>query len=186
MTNTTINVPPPGPSGSGVNCTCSEKILAQAKLYSWPTYHDPPYTEYKPEYLAAVKEAQSRGWYVGGGQYPGIDCGGFVTLVMRFSGADPNYNSYQSNTLSQKKYLDEHPELYQKIGIKYSTDGLQPGDIAINSSHTYIYVGDKGFKDYNALSASIGPPWRSPMASNAYFSNDSGPFIWYRLKCPGL
>lgn len=178
----------PAPTGGGgsisSSCTCAQAIIATAMAYAWPTYHDAPYTDTKPAYAAAVQAAIDKGIYVGGGSYPGVDCGGFVSLSMKNSGADKDYNKYNGATPLQQKYMDDNPQLYENLGIKTSTNGLQPGDIAINSSHTYIYTGDEGFKGYNAVSASVEPSARAPMASNTYFSNSSGPFTWYRYKCP--
>lgn len=158
--------------------------------YAWPTYHNPPYLTMKPSYAAAISKAQGSNEYVGGGSNPGIDCGGFITRVMRDSGADPDYNwgpgsPKQGNTEAQQAYMDAHPEKYDKLGAVTDTKTLLPGDIAINSTHTYMYVGKQTGFSGNSVSASYsetGDSWRSPMASNAYFSNDAGPFIWYRLK----
>jgi hypothetical protein len=152
--------------------------------YAWPTYHDAPYFTYKPEYQAAVKAAQKRGDYVGGGAHPGIDCGGFVTLVFHDSGTDKNYNGYHSNVVAQQRWLDNHPKQYEKKTDITGAGDLHPGDIFINSdaSHTYIFVGDKLGKNFkgNAASASFsttGRSWRTPMASNAYGFRDA---TWYR------
>lgn len=197
MTSTNVDIPPPsGPGsssggGSGTtSCSCQQAELAFAKAVAWPTYHDPVFLDKTPAYSAAIKEAVSAGTYTAGSAepYAGIDCGAFVTVVMVESGADPNYNDQKCNTTCQKDYMDKHPELYENLGAKTSTDGLEPGDIAINSEHTYIYAGDQGHAGYNSLSASTGGSsgqyWRAPTADNAYFSNSAGAFIWYRLKCP--
>ena len=109
---------------------------------------------------------------------------------MRDSGADPNYNwgpkdSRQGNTIAQKAYMDAHPEKYENLGPKASTEGLRAGDIAINSSHTYMYVDKQpGFNGNSASSSfsTTGDSWRAPMASFAYWSGDGESFIWYRLK----
>jgi hypothetical protein len=149
--------------------------------YAWPDYHKPPYLIAKPEYSEAIQAAISRGEYVGGGSHPGIDCGGFITRIMRDSGTDPDYNSYEGNTTLQKKYLDDHPEKYQKLSGVTGTQDLQPGDIAINSTHTYMYVGNiPGFNGNSASASysSTGESWRSPMASSAYGFTE---FTWYRL-----
>ena len=179
---------PTGGTAQPSSCTCSQAIISTAMLYAWPSYHPAPYFATKPEYDKAVSAAQAAGVYVGGGAYPGIDCGGFVTLTMRNSQADKNYNQYAGPTTEQQRYMDDNPQLYQNLGTKNNTKGLQPGDIAINSDHTYIYTGNEGFPGYQAVSASFGGSsgsWRSPMASYVYFSNSAGPFTWYRLICPG-
>jgi hypothetical protein len=165
-------------------------IVKTAINYSWPDYHNAPYLNMKPSYKAAIDKAQANGEYVGGLSHPGVDCGGFVTRVMRDSGADPNYNwgphdGRQGATPAQQAYMDAHPDKYQNLGTKNSTADLQPGDIAINSEHTYLYVGKQAGFNGNSASASVsftGESWRTPMASNAYFSNSAGSFTWYRLK----
>lgn len=177
--------------GGGVGCTAGAVVgneVQTAINYAWPDYHAAPYTTEKPSYAAAIQKALANGEFVGGlaGQ-PGIDCGGFVTRVMRDSGADPNYDwgphdPRQGNTIAQQAYMDAHPEKYKNLGIFTDSSQLQPGDIAINSEHTYIYVGTQSNFNGNSASASVGPnSARAPMASSAYFSNDAGPFTWYRL-----
>lgn len=167
---------------------CSENgavlgdIVQTAIKYAWPDHHEPNYFEMKPEYKTAINRAITRGEYVGGGSNPGIDCGGFITRVMRDSGADPDYNKYQGPTTSQQRYMDEHPEKYTKLTNVKGTGDLLPGDIAINSTHTYMYVGAQPGFNGNSASASYsttGSSWRTPMADNAYGFSD---FSWYRLK----
>ena len=148
--------------------------------YAWPEYHAAPYLKMTSSYSAAVAAAKAKGEYIGGTAYPGIDCGGFITRVMRNSKVDPDYNKYEGPTTSQQKYMDDHPEKYERLGTRRSTSGLQPGDIAINSVHTYMYVGSQPGFDGNSASASLDE--RAPMASTAYFNNSAGYFIWYRPK----
>jgi hypothetical protein len=174
-----------GVSGGVVDCSndgiAVGDIVQMAIKYAWPDYHEAPYLIMKPEYKAAIDAAMKRGEYVGGGQYPGIDCGGFVTRVMRDSGADPEYNKYQSNTDEQMRYLNDNPQKYQKLTNVTGIQDLEPGDIAINSTHTYFYVGDVPGFNGNSASASIsftGTGWRTPMASAASGFTE---FNWYRL-----
>lgn len=174
-----------GASGGVVDCSndgiAVGDIVQMAIKYAWPDYYEAPYLIMKPSYKTAIDAALKRGEYVGGGQYPGIDCGGFVTRVMRDSGADPDYNKYQSNTDEQIRYLNDNPQKYQKLTNVTGIQDLQPGDIAINTTHTYLYVGDVPGFNGNSASASIsftGTGWRTPMASNA--DNFTG-YSWYRL-----
>lgn len=167
-----------------------DAVLAKITEYAVPEYHGAPYTTMKESYRKAVDEASSKGIYVGGDSYPGIDCGGFVSLVMKNSGADPDYNKYNANTTYQKLYMDQHPEKYQPLGAYGSMqelyDKARPGDIAINAHHTYFYVGDALGPNWHGDSASASVyAWRTPMASNAYLGSSprSGgyfPFYWYR------
>jgi hypothetical protein len=171
------------------------KFTDMVKAYAWPTYHSAPYVnpyneKMKPEYLAAVKAATKRGDYVGGGQYPGVDCGGFLTLLFHDSGADPNYNKYRGNVVSQRRYLNEASTgpgaKYQKMTNITSAGQLRMGDVYINSdaSHTYVFMGSGVFVGNNAASASFsttGADWRTPMASKAY---DFASATWYRPLYP--
>ncbi len=154
-------------------------LLNTIRKYAWPEYHEAPYLVMKPEYQAAVAAAQLAGVYVGGAQYPGIDCGGFVTLTMRNSGTDPTYNDQKGNVVGQKAYLDSHPDKFQKINGATTTKDLRAGDIFIANDlgHTYIFVGNVPNFGGNSASASLGPvTWRTPMASNAYDISSS---YWY-------
>lgn len=184
------STPTPVSSSSASACANSlgTGITAAIDLaikYAWTTHNHQPQTEMKPTYKAAFQAAQSSGQYVGGITYPGVDCGGFITRVMIDSGADPGYNyggklPKAGPTSKQQQYLDE-----QVTAGKYTkvtdTNKLQPGDIAINSQHTYMYIGDQHPANFlgNSVSASLDS--RAPSASNLYLSNDAGPFSWYRL-----
>ncbi len=172
-------------SSSGCTSSFDGGTLTQTILaYAWPDYHPAPYFTMKPQYDAAVKAAEAKGVYVGGGPHPGIDCGGYMTLLMRNSNTDPTYNSYNSNVVGQKKYLDEHPDRYMKVPGVTGTGQLKLGDIFINNdmSHTYMFVGSIPGFNGNSTSASFstsGASWRTPMASQAY---DFTGATWYRLK----
>lgn len=179
-----------GESASGTSSgTCATGTITAAvqlaTTYAWPDFKGQGYITLTEAYAAAVKEAQSSGEYVGGKLYAGVDCGGFVTLVIRNSGADPDYNSYKGGTISQKKYLDEHPEKYYHFTAS-SVDELQPGDIWMRDGdgvgHTFIYVGQ--VEGFNGNIAEASLDGRAPMASNvgqSDFTNGS----WYRLISSG-
>lgn len=131
----------------------------------------------KSAYKKAFDAGKANGQYTGGGY---TDCGAFVTRSMIDSGYEPNYNysgvadKGASNTVyGQLPWLKAN---WQKISVS-STKDLQPGDVAINTKHTYLYVGQiDGFKG-NSASASWGG--HVPVALDAY-SFDS--FEWYRIK----
>jgi hypothetical protein len=179
------------------DCTAGAVVGDAVKTainYAWPDYHDPPYCTEKPSYVQAIQAATSAGMYTGGtctigGTWVGVDCGGFVTRVMIDSGADPGYNyggklsGGAGNTVTQQQYLDEQVKAgkYIRLSSVSGTGQLQPGDIAINSTHTYMFVGTQPGFNGNSASASIsttGLSWRAPMASNAYNFTE---FTWYRL-----
>ncbi len=184
-----------GATGAASTCSSSSSGAVQGDIvktainYAWPDYHEPNFLTLKPAYKKAIDAAVSNNEYVGGLSHPGVDCGGFITRVMRDSGADPNYNwgpdGNEGNTTQQLAYLLAHPEKYQNLGAQTNTSNLQPGDIAINTGHTYMYVGTQSGFHGNAASASVsfsGTSWRAPMASTTYFSDSHGSFTWFRLK----
>jgi hypothetical protein len=180
-----------GSTGGSCSGAAPGDAIQTALNYAWPDYHPANYCQEKASYLSAIKAAAANGEYVGGtctigGTWPGVDCGAFVTRVMRDSRADPTYNESNGNTISQQAYLDAHPEKYQKLTNVNGTADLHPGDIAINDVHTYMYVGSQPGFNGNSASASFsstGESWRAPMASNAY--GFGGEFTWYRLISGG-
>lgn len=154
------------------------------KAYAWPTYKG---MTIKPTdaYAAAVKKAMAGNYYVGGTtpSTKGIDCGGFVTLLVRDSGYDPgyNYNGKGGPTSSQESWMQKN---WIKIKPEDVTPGkLQQGDVAINSSHTFIYVGDHGKKPdgFGATIASASLDERAPMADTQQSATQPG-YNWYRKK----
>lgn len=180
-----------GVSAATDNSSCAGAVAGDAVRtainYAWPDYHFPPYCKERPSYKTAIDAASQRGEYTGGtctvgGTWIGVDCGAFVTRVMRDSKADTKYNQSEGNTIYQQNYMDSHPEKYQKLPNVNGTAQLKPGDIAINDVHTYMYVGAVAGFHGNSASASFsdtGLSWRAPMASNAYAFDT---FTWYRLK----
>lgn len=177
----------------------STAILQKINEYAWPDYrpaNTPAGLAKKPAYQAAV----NRSPYKGG--CDGIDCGAFVTIVMRESGADPQYNtdingeikSYY-NTKYQLDYLRRNsgaPGEGKKYTRVMSKDDLRPGDIAIRDTnypflglpgHTFFFVG-------TAMSE-INPNWtggqsasssfceRAPMASG---TDTFELYEWYHLN----
>jgi N-acetylmuramoyl-L-alanine amidase len=166
-------------------CAPSGSIAAAVQLamqYSWA---DGPHgTKMKSNYAAAVAAARAKGDYVGGLALPGIDCGGFITTVMHNSGADPQYNEKKGGTEIQQAYMDHHPEKYRKLGAVSSTKDLLPGDIAINSGHTFMYVGPQSdHPNFKGDQASASLDTRAPSAETlgVYPGHSDGPFTFYRL-----
>lgn len=176
-------------SGASAGGTCNGGGLADTTLlYAWPQYHEPPYPQKKPEYETAIQTAMSNGQYVGGGQYPGVDCGGWVTRLMIDSGWEPNYNfagkvSDGAGNVSggQIQWIQAN---WDKISVN-GTQDLKPGDVAINlgRSHTFAFVGNVPGFDSEIASASYsttGQSWRAPMAGkeDPLASN----LEWYRKR----
>jgi hypothetical protein len=175
--------------GSGAAAGCAPEagvgngdLLTTVKTYAWPSYHPAVYINTRPAYAAAVAKARKEGRYVGGTAHPGIDCGGFVTTAMIDSGYEPNYNSSgkggftgsPNDPKTQWGWLDKN---WQKIHPT-STKDMQPGDVAINDHHTYMYVGK--IAGFNSITASASLDERAPMAGHEAPADPS--FTWYRKK----
>lgn len=176
-----------GGSGCVGNGAVQGDAIKTALSYAWPEYHAPNYLTMKPEYAAAVKEAQASGKYVGGGSKPGIDCNGFVSRVMEDSGADPLYNTTvdgknaERNTVGSMAYL-AGSEKYEKYTPATASE-VTPGSIAINENHVYMYVGKQTGFETEIASASYsakGTSWRTPMAGRERPADPR--YDWYRLK----
>lgn len=167
-------------------------VVATIFKFAWPNYcrsgssSCPGYakpTTKKPVYEEAVKRSKYKGDSCYGG---GVDCGAFVTIVMRESGADPEYNKYNGNTYYQRKYLRDyadtnggsHPVRYHRVR---DNERLQTGDIAVKDGHTFIYVGKitgPNGEAFNGSSASSSQCERAPMAGPTDTRSD---YEWYRL-----
>lgn len=173
-----------GSSGSS-GSSCSSASFAGGDFnetlmnYAWPEFKGLT-LEATDAYTAAVKKASSQGLYVGGIAHTGIDCGGFVTLLVRDSGYEPHYN-YDGKggpTSTQEAWMKENWE-HLGSSSEISEGSLQPGDVAINSGHTFIYVGD--VDGFNAKIASASLDERAPMADNQQSPTQPG-YNWYRKK----
>lgn len=161
-------------------------LIGLVQQYAWPEYRragTQQATTPTDAYRDAVQRAIAANRYVGGGSnYRGIDCGGFVTTLIVDSGFDKNYN-YGSlisqgagYTIKQEQWLKAN---WKTLDPKDATD-RQPGDVAINESHTYIFVGPDAFPDhYPIASASLNE--RAPMrGTESVVSTPHSGFRWYR------
>lgn len=177
----------PGSAGTGNPCGNSTAVsgdaVQTALAYAWHKTFPAPHFDMTTAYQKAIDKAQANGEFVGGGNHPGIDCGGFVTRVMRDSGVDPHYNSSNGDTNVQWAYLRTHPELYKQLPANISTSQLKPGDIAINGGvHTFIWVGQQAGFPGNIAQASYGGgggPWFAPQAGT-YSGGAGSPYTFFR------
>lgn len=179
-------------------CSVSGEFVSLVKSYAWPEYHAAQYVERMPAYANAVTVSLSEGRYVGGSVagVPGIDCGGFVTILTQNSGLEPKYNtSPAGTTTSQEKWVIDNgwTLLNANNTTAIDTGILQAGDIAFsggtsyqNNGHTFIYVGTISGFDSVIASASYsydGSGGRAPMAGKEDLIKDytDGTFVrWYR------
>lgn len=151
----------------------SGDVVEVALSFAWDTNgHGKEKSDAKPEYQKAMPK------YNGStGTDEWSDCGVFIATVMVASGADPDYP--KRGTLVQQPYLEQNSGpngKYEKIGTTtMSTADLKPGDILINTGHTFMYVGPQP-KGFAFVGASLHG--HVPQASGLY-----GPeFTIYRLK----
>jgi lysophospholipase L1-like esterase len=167
-------------------CSVNGDFINLVKAYAWPDYHKAPFTDRMPAYAEAVATSMSEGRYVGGSVngVPGIDCGGFVTILVQNSGIEPNYNDGKGGTDAQEVWVKEHnwTLLNATYDTPIDTSVLQPGDVALSLGHTFIYVGEiPGFNSVIA-SASYGESSaRAPMAGHEDLIRSPRSLVrWYR------
>lgn len=106
---------------------------------------NPPY-EPKPEYLKAMESLAPKDEepYDNPKWGYGASCDRFVAIVMRYSGADPNFPTGYAN--DSGAYMLDNPELYEKIDFNGSNyEVLKPGDIFStfaprNTGHGHIWI----------------------------------------------
>lgn len=162
----------------GNNCSSgvvAGSIVQTALNFAWDTKgHGPNEADAKPSYRTAMPQ------YNGAtAEYPFSDCGVYVSTVMIGSGADAAYP--KRSTPVQLAYLQSSPK-YTEIFTNNTTE-LQPGDIFVNTHHTYLYVGPQE-GGYSIVSASLRD--RVPeRGGNAYFYQDGSSgekFHIFRLK----
>ena len=178
-------------------CSVTGEFISLVKAYAWPDYHPPQFVDRMPAYANAVTISLSEGRYVGGSVagVPGIDCGGFVTVLTQNSGLAPEYNSYNSNTGPQEKWVVDNGWILVNGNPNTPVDTglLRPGDVAFsggssyqNNGHTFIYVGQiPGFNSViaSASFSTTGDGGRAPMAGREDLIYGNGtPVRWYRKK----
>ncbi len=189
-----------GGSSSGSGCSASAAgsgdLTALLLEYAHPEFHennwDGPVPPPKPAYLEAATKLSNEGKWVGGGQMeigiPGIDCGGFVSILLTQSGMEPDYNfGLDMDRGSSNQEYGQLPWAMRNwsflgTGGSINTSDLQPGDVAYSQGHTFIFVGEiEGFSSQYA-SASYSW-WRAPMAAGSWdggFESATNPdYVWY-------
>ena len=167
-------------------CSVSDEFSALVKAYAWPEFHKAPYTNRMPEYAKAVTASVAEKRYVGGWArgVQGIDCGGFVTILVQNSGIAKNYNSYKGGTIAQERWVKNHSWtlLNKNKNTPVDTSILQPGDVAFSDGHTFIYVGEiEGFHSKIASASWGESSARAPMAGKEDLLYSKGAAVrWYR------
>lgn len=161
-----------------VSGNLNQKLLG----YAWPDYKGLTVNA-MPLYISEVINRKDKDRYIGGTNYPGIDCGGFTTNLIINSGYDPNYNYGGSmskgagGTQTQAQWAAKNWQTLGKGG-SIDTAKFQPGDVAISSQHTYMYVGN--VPGFHSKIASASLDERAPMAGQESLVDSN--FTWYRKK----
>ena len=120
----------------------------------------------------------------GAGDHPGIDCGGFTTSLIVDSGWDKGFNyggqisDGAGNTIKQQEWMEKNWEKLNDGHSPMDASQMQPGDVAINAVHTFIYVGKVEGFDSDIASASQDS--RAPAAGGDTLTETG--FTWYRKK----
>jgi hypothetical protein len=182
-------------------CSVSGEFSALVLAYAWPEYHSPQFVDRMPAYADAVTTSLSEGRYVGGSVagVPGIDCGGFVTVLTQNSGLEPLYNTGPNGngaagaTGAQEKWVMDNGWVLvnESNTAQVDTSLLRAGDIAFSggvdyrgNGHTFIYVGElRGFDSViaSASYSTDGSSGRAPMAGREDLIYSNGTSVrWYR------
>lgn len=182
VVNAVLNGPQTGGSGdcsgSGGSLPAGADFAETVKAYAWPDYKGRGFIQKMPAYDTAIEKAKSEGRYVGNN---GIDCGGFVTTLMIDSGFEPRYNHNgkmsdgAGNTDTQQPWAQAN---WQSLGAVTSTADLQPGDVAFQPGHTFVFVGT--IPGFNSQMASASNGSRAPMAGHE--SATGSGVTWFRKK----
>lgn len=181
-------------ASAGSSCGTSNgdvsSLQALVKEYAYPKFMGHNYITPTKAYADAITAGAAQHLHIGGTKYPGIDCGGYVTLLMYNSGWDTTYNyngkggatGAKDIAGTQWKWLEDNWEKVNGTGHVTDTGDLQPGDVAIEDGHTWVFVGTIDGFSANQSSAS----WdnRAPMASEpaeqAKATKETT--FWYRKK----
>lgn len=158
----------------------AQGISAQAERLAWPQGGHGPFKSDATALYQQVEPSKGGAGFASDAadDLPFSDCGVFVATTMRSSGADPNYP--RRGTDVQLNYLLSHPQKYQRVHGKNTTDpqnasdNMEAGDIMVTTSgvgHTYLFTGKWGDKNaYNSASAS----WHGHVPQATNFEQDSG------------
>ena len=162
-------------SAASSDCSSGEgnqTIVDTALKLAWDD--NSHYSVTKPEFAEAQAELGDVGLNP-------LDCGIYVSAVIRYAGIDPDYpKSYTMNLLEHMASSD----LWEEIDNNYNEDNLQPGDVfvnhnyATNGGHIFIYLGDGRIAQAN-LNTYTGKATESDLV---YFTDSRGDYRIFRAK----
>ena len=137
-------------------CSSTGGTIADVAIeLSWDRSEGHAKDDPKPEYVEAMKATGT--WDAALAinlPVMGASCDQFVSTVMRYSGADPDFPAFWPP--DQEDYMQNHPDMYEKIEANYNVENLQPGDIFVTGqqcgvnedgttkwcNHIFLYVGE--------------------------------------------
>ncbi|MBQ3297121.1 hypothetical protein IJH01_03315 [Candidatus Saccharibacteria bacterium] len=153
---------------SGGNNTIVDKTLELA----WSD--NDHWREAKPEYIKAKEK-------LGDIDMEALDCGKFVSTVIRAAGVDPDYPLQYTETLMNHMASSS---LWEEINNNGNEDNLEPGDVFVNhqagtsNGHIFIYLGDGMIAQAN-LNTFSG---KATELDRVYFSDSRGQYRIFRAK----
>lgn len=156
---------------SGSVSALQEYVLKYAWKASDPQAGSPTA---KPEYV----EAHSKAPYPGGGV---TDCGAFVQVLIHDSGWDPNFYGVGA-TGEMLKWLRNPANGWEEV-TPTDASQLQPGDVAVNAQHTWVFVGDiPGFGSQFAAASWINPAVAPRASTWEGLTGARSDTHWFRKK----
>ena len=146
-------------ANGATSCGNNDGIVNTALMLAWNRETEGRHDKDDPksEYEQAMREVGT--WFANGPcSSPttcapnGASCDVFVSTVMRYSGADPDFPAVFGGSGDRDPsepdlivYLENHPEMYMEIENLQDTSNLQAGDIFVIANnqgrHIFIYMG---------------------------------------------
>lgn len=141
-----------------------QALIGKAREFAWVKGEDPEAGTgaQNGAYKKAVALAIRKGWHVGGEWVAGNDCQGFINILMRMSGYEPNWPNQTTAGLADA--IARLPG-WQKVGVQrgsFSIANLRPGDILVTPSkgHILLFIGKVSWT--NSLFIEAANPRRGP------------------------
>lgn len=147
-------------------------LASYVKAWAWPDYHAPKFTERMRAYADYMDNTATYR------PCNGVDCGAFVSNIIRASGWDPSYPL--GNTSTQSSWLQSN---WNKVS---DTSRLRLGDVGMKKGggHVILYVGSiPGFNSKTASASDCrGRSARAPTAGRESDASIQNNYIWYRKR----
>ena len=151
----------------GENSPEAGDLISYIKSWVWPDYVKGR-TNRKPAYADYMDSGKTSYHPCGG-----VDCGAFVSNIIRASGWDTSYPL--GSTATQRTWLASH---WKTVSV----GSLKLGDVGIKSGHVILYIGNIPGYASNTASASDcnGVNKRAPSVGSS--GENLNGYTWYRKK----